>query len=116
MSTTKEVLDNHLKSFFAGDLEAVLADYEPGAVFFVPGGPLVGVDAIRPCFVALLAEFAKPVATFRLVEQHVHGDGAYILWTAETADNRHEFATDTFVIRDGRIRVQSFGGLKRPKA
>ncbi len=116
MRTTREVIDNHLKSFFDGNLDGVLADYEPGAIFFVPGGPLVGVDAIRPFFVALLAEFAKPGASFHLDEQRVHDRYATIQWRAETHANRYEFATDTFVIRDGRIQAQSFAAVMRPKA
>ena len=36
--------------------------------------------------------------------QFVEGDYGYILWTAETSDNRYELGTDTFVVRDGEIR------------
>jgi hypothetical protein len=28
---------------------------------------------------------------------------AFVLWSAETADNSYEAATDTFVVRDGKI-------------
>jgi hypothetical protein len=39
-----------------------------------------------------------------------------ILWTAETADNSYEFATDTFVVRNGKIVVQSFAAkIKRKR-
>ena len=48
--------------------------------------------------------------------QFVEGDYAYILWTAETADNVYELATDTFVVRDGKIVAQSFAGKIAPKA
>lgn len=55
-------------------------------------------------------------ATFSLKQQFVEGDYAYILWTAETAENVYELGTDTFVIRDGQIVTQSFTGKIRPKA
>ncbi len=42
--------------------------------------------------------------------QSVEGDYAYILWTAETADNVYEVGTDTFVVRNGKIVAQSFAG------
>lgn len=115
MNTTKDVLDNHLASFGRGDLDGILADYAPGAILFTPGGPLVGVDAIRPLFVGLLAEFAKPGASFDLRHQSIEGDYAYILWSAETAENRYELATDTFVIEGGRIVAQSFAATIVPK-
>jgi len=115
MASTKDVLDNHLKCFSKGDLEGVLSDYAPGAVLFTPNGPLKGVDAIRPLFQAMIAEFGKPGAAFSMKQQFVQGDYAYILWTAETADNVYELATDTFVVRDGKIVAQSFTGKITPK-
>lgn len=115
MMTTRAVLDNHLQSFGEGNLAAILADYAPTAILFTPGGPLVGVNAIRPLFEGLLAEFAKPSASFEMKHQAIDGDYAYILWAAETADNRYEFATDTFVVKDGKIVVQSFAAKITPK-
>ena len=110
MKSTKDVLDHHLKAFGERDLQGVLSDYAAGAVFFAPQGPLRGPDAIRPLFQAMMAEFAKPGAAFSMKQQVVEGDYAYILWTAETADNLYELGTDTFVVRDGKIVAQSFTG------
>jgi hypothetical protein len=45
----------------------------------------------------------------------VEWDHAYIFWTAETADNSYEFATDTFVVRNGKIVAQSFSASVKPK-
>ena len=115
MVSTKDVLDRHLKSFSEGDLKGILADYAPEAVMFTPDGPLKGPDEMRPLFQALITEFGKPGAAFTLKRQSVDGDYAYILWTAETADNVYEVATDTFVVRDGKIAAQSFTGKIRPK-
>ena len=108
MVSTKDVLDHHLKAFDQGDLNGVLSDYAPGAVLFTKDGARKGIDAIRPLFEALIAEFGKPGATFNMKQQLVEGDYAYILWTAKTADNLYELATDTFVVREGKIVAQSF--------
>ena len=116
MATTKDVLDRHLKCFGDGDLRGILSDYAPEAVLFTPNGPLKGPDAIRPLFERLLAEFGKPGATFSMKLQSVEGDYAYILWTAETADNVYELATDTFLVRDGKIVAQSFAAKITPKS
>ena len=111
----KDVLEHHLKCFGAGDLKGILSDYAPGAVLFTSDGPLKGADAIKPLFQAMIAEFQKPGAAFSLNQQFVEGDYAYILWSAETADNVYEVGTDTFVIRDGKIVAQSFTGKITPK-
>ena len=114
-ASTKEVVEQHLKCFREGDLKGILSDYAPDAVFFTPDGPLRGVDEIRPLFQAMIAEFGKPGAAFSMKHQFVEGDYAYILWTAETADNVYELGTDTFVVRDGKIVAQSFTGKITPK-
>ena len=115
MVSTKDVVNHHLKSFGENDLKGILSDYAPGAVLFTPEGPLRGIDAIRSLFQAMLAEFGKPGAAFSLKQQFVEGDYAYILWTAETADNVYELGTGTFVVRKGKIVVQSFAGRIVPK-
>jgi hypothetical protein len=69
MASTEEVLDHHLKCFGEGDLKGILSDYVPGAILFTPDGPLRGVDAMRPLFQALIAEFGKPGAVFRMKQR-----------------------------------------------
>jgi ketosteroid isomerase-like protein len=115
MASTKNVIDHHLKCFAEGDLDGILSDYAPGAVLFTPAGPLRGDDAIRPLFKAMIAEFGKPGAAFNMKQQFIEADYAYILWTAETADNVYELGTDTFVVRDGKIVAQSFTSKMTPK-
>ena len=115
MASKKEVVDNHLKCFGEGDLEGILSDYAPDAVLFTSDGPLRGTEAIKPLFQAMVAEFGKPGATFRMRQQFVEGEYAYILWTAETSENVYEMGTDTFVIRDGKIVAQSFTGTITPR-
>jgi ketosteroid isomerase-like protein len=115
MATTGDVLDQHLKCFGENDLAGVVADYSSDAVLFVPDRPLKGPGAIKPFFQAFFAEFAKPGASFSMRQRYVEGDYAYILWSAETADNSYEAATDTFVVRDGKIVAQSFAAKITPK-
>jgi len=115
MRSTTEIIHHHLKAFGRRDLEGVLSDYAPDAVFFTPNGRLRGVGAIRPLFQGMIAEFEKPGPTFRMKQQFVEGDYAYIVWTAETAQNLYELGTDTFIVRDGKIVAQSFAGKTTPK-
>ena len=115
MRSTKDVVDHHIKCFSEFDLEGILSDYAPDAVFFTPEGPLKGVDAIRSLYEAMLAEFRKPGMTIEMKQLSVEGDHAYALWTAETADNVYELGTDTQTIRDGKIVAQSFAAKVVPK-
>jgi ketosteroid isomerase-like protein len=115
MASTKDVLDHHIKCFGEGDLTGILSDYASDVVLFTPDGPLKGLDAIRPFFEAMLAEFGKPGTAFSMKHRSVEGNYAYVLWTAETADNVYELGTDTLVVQDGRILAQSFAAKIRAK-
>ena len=42
-------------------------------------------------FARLFEEFAKPGMSFEMLQQEVDGDTAYIVWKAETAENRFEW-------------------------
>jgi len=110
------VVASHLAAFGARDMEAVLADYADDAILMTPGGTLKGKDQIKPAFAGMFAEFAKPGAKFELKKQVFDGDIGFISWTGDTADNTYDFATDTFIIRDGKIVAQTFTPNAKPKA
>ena len=108
--STESVVDNHLQRFGAGDLPGLVADFSEQAVVILPDGVVLrGVEQINAWYEGLFAEFAKPGASFHLNQKVIEGEIAYITWAAETADHIYEFATDTFVIRDGRILIQTIG-------
>ena len=116
MPSTKDVLARHGKALRGGDIKAVLADYASDAVLFTKDGAFKGLGAIKPVFTAIVSEFSKPGMTANRAQELIDGDYAYILWTAETADNVYEMATDTFVVRDGKIVAQSFTAKVTPKS
>jgi len=113
--TTAEVLAHHGKCFADRDLDGIMADYAPDAVFFSGDGVVRGPEAIRAVFEGLFREFAKPGASMASMQRLVEGDYVFLLWTAETADNSYELASDTFVIRNGSIQMQALTAKTRPK-
>lgn len=115
MRSTQEVLDHHLDCFGRGDVDGILADYSATAVMFTPTGALKGPAAMRPVFEAIFKEFGQTGTSFALTHRSVEGEFAYLLWNAETADNVYEMGTDTFVVRNDRIVLQSFALTVRPK-
>ena len=115
MRSTRDVIDNHLKSFGARDLEGILSDYSASAILFTPEGVLKGPTEIKPLFQRMLAEFAKPGTSFDMRQVSIDGEYGYIIWSAETPENVYELGTDTFVVRNGKIAVQSFAGKITPR-
>jgi hypothetical protein len=104
--TTQATIDNHLRAFFRRSIDGVLEDYAADAVLVIPAGPLRGVAEIRKFF----ANFIEALPSgfwdaFKLRRQEFVGELGYILWDAEPWV---QFATDTFVVRDGKIVLQTF--------
>jgi uncharacterized protein (TIGR02246 family) len=76
----KATIDTMTSAFAAGDIDAVMATYEPGAVVVAePGSPLTGTPALRAMFEAFVA--LKPVFSFTGEEVVVAGDIALHLNT-----------------------------------
>ena len=113
--STQGVLTHHLQAFGEGNLDAIMSDYGDDSVVFTPDAVLQGLAEIKPLFEAFFAEFSKPGMSFNMDTQVVRGEVAYIVWRAETADNHYELATDTFVVRDGKIVYQTFAAKITPK-
>jgi predicted SnoaL-like aldol condensation-catalyzing enzyme len=70
-----------------------------------PAGVLRGKDGIRQAFTKLLSEI--PQATWDLKSTIYEDDILFLEWDAEGGGNRIQDAVDTFVFRDGLIRVQT---------
>ncbi|WP_225335271.1 nuclear transport factor 2 family protein [Halomicrobium urmianum] len=115
MSATESVLDHHLAMFGEGDLDGIMEDYAADAVLMTETDTFEGRDEIRAMYEQLLPEFDDDVVTFSLDEQKTVDDVAYIVWHAETPENEYEYATDTFVIRDGEIVAQTLAAKITPK-
>lgn len=115
MSTTESVLGHHLEMFDEGDLEGLMSDYADDAVLITQDGTLEGHDEIRAMYEDLLPEFSDSSVMFSLDEQTVVDDYAFIVWHAETPENEYEYASDTFVVRDGEIVAQTLATKTTPK-
>jgi len=66
-STPQEVHLLFKRAFNAGDVEAILALYEPDAVLVTGGKPVSGHDAIRAAYDAFLSSGARMKLDIRIV-------------------------------------------------
>lgn len=110
--TTAATLGHHLQAI-TESIDVVLSDYTE-EVLFTQSGPIVGLAGIRAFYERFIGD-APPelIAALAVVRQDVHGEVAYLIWKAEPFV---ALATDTFVIRDGKIAAQTFVVLAPPAA
>lgn len=103
--TPQEVFEHHGEALMAGDLDEIVSDYADDAVFMTPEGVLRGKEGVRQGFVRLLEDL--PDADWELPTQLFEGDVLLLEWKAESANTKADDGIDTFVFRDGLIRVQT---------
>jgi len=104
---TEETLIHHLESFGVGDVDAILADFTEDSTIIMPTDTIRGLGNIRPLFEKFVSEIIPPGSSFQMSKQIIEEEIAYIVWSAESEKYRIPFASDTFLIRDGKIITQT---------
>ncbi|HEX2971558.1 MAG TPA: nuclear transport factor 2 family protein, partial [Tepidisphaeraceae bacterium] len=102
------VLESHLQAFDSGNVDTVLADYAADAVLLMPEGTFRGHKQIRPVLQRLVDDVFSTCFDFTTIRQVVEGDVAYIVWSAESQKFSVPLATDTYLVRSGKIVAQTF--------
>ena len=113
---TKEVLEHHWEAFTQNNMEEVMADYTEESVLITPDQTFKGLDEIRKNFENAFVSFPKDQTSFQLSKSVIAGEVGYILWQAKTPGFNLSYATDTFVIRDGKIISQTYAGVAEAAA
>jgi len=103
--TPQEVFQHHVEALGAEDLEGIVSDYANDAVFLTPDGVLRGKDGVRKGFEKLISDL--PGAKWELPTMLFEGDILLLEWKAESEQVKADDGIDTFVFRDGMIRVQT---------
>ena len=107
--STEAVLNHHGEAFAAGDLHGTMEDYTDDSVLILPDVTLRGLDSIRAAFAEFFGGLFKP-GSYEFTRDRVEivGDVAYIVWHSSNQGAEVTLGTDTFVVRDGKIAVQTF--------
>lgn len=115
VTATRQVFDHHIGALLAGDLEGIMSDYAEDSVLIGPEGVVKGRSAIEATFAGYLATLFRP-GTYELAADIIHVDGEvlYVIWHANCEPADVVFAADTFLIRDGKIAVQTFAPKIEP--
>ena len=103
--TPQEVFQHHGEALMAEDLDGIVSDYSDDAIFITPDGVRRGKDGVREGFVKLLSDL--PGAKWELPTQLFEDDILLLEWRAESENTKADDGIDTFVFRDGLIRVQT---------
>ena len=109
-AVTKQVLDHHIQTFKQNDLDGVMADYTEESILITPDRTYKGLAEIRENFVQAYQALPTEGTTMTITKSVVVRDVAYIVWKAVTPTLEFKYATDTFIVVDGKILSQTFAG------
>jgi hypothetical protein len=102
---TKRVLDHHLGAFAHG-VEEILRDYDESSEVITPEKTFRGLSDIRGFFHGFLTG-ADPGfwPAFKINNMTISGEIAYLAWEAKPWVS---LATDTLLVKNGKIAIQTF--------
>ncbi len=88
-----------------GDLAALMADYEDDSILVTMDAAYEGKDAIQAFFARSLA--AMPGLQLTSSAVNLCGEAVLCSWSGDSPAARIPSGVDSFVIRDGKIRLQT---------
>lgn len=109
-NVSRAILTRHLNAFLEHDLKTLMTDYTEESVMVTQQGTYTGLKEIEGFFTDLLLYFPKLQTSFDLDKTVVVDDLLLIVWHARTPSLVVPFATDTFVMKEGKILRQTFAG------
>jgi hypothetical protein len=111
---SRAVLLNHLNSFLRNDLETLMSDFTNESVLITHDASYRGLEEIKGFYASLMPHFPKQMSTLELEKTVIHDNLVYIVWHGKSPSLEVSFATDTFIIKNGKIHRQTFAGQLKP--
>jgi hypothetical protein len=111
--STRAVFEDHLRKRRSGDLEADLAaNYADEVTLLTGAGVYRGKDGVRRCAEVLWRQLPCPRYRYQL--RLVEGEMAFLVWSARCPTAWVEGGADSFLIRGGKILIQTIQYTARP--
>ena len=103
---TGQTLIHHLEGLNKKDVDAMMSDYTEDSTLYTPDGSFTGLKAIRGYFENFIQKMPPGfLENFKMTRQDIRGEIAYLVWNSNPSI---ALGTDTFIIRGGKIIVQTF--------
>ena len=105
MRDARQVFDDHWNAILSGDMDRILADYAPDAVFVQPGAVARGHAGIQGVFDGIGGNVGE--MSFSQDSLTVGDSMVLLKWSGRGAGGRSASGVDSFYIEDGFIQYQT---------
>lgn len=117
--TATQVFEHHKEAFLSRDIDKILKDHSEQSILITPNGKLYkGLDEIQIAFEYVLNTIFAKQTEMNIVQQITGEEIVYIVYTANdlaTGETYLPYASDTFIIKNGKIRYQTAANGKIQK-
>lgn len=105
ISPTERVVEHHMLSGNNRNVEEVMRDYADDAILVGPDGVYKGKQAIRKSYEQLVSQGSDSIIT---ADRKVfEGEVGYVAWTMNAGQGPAVHGSDTFIVKNGKIVVQT---------
>jgi len=112
VSPVEQIVEHHMAAGNSRNLDEIMRDYADDAILIAPDGVNKGKQAILAAFQQLMTQ--EPASVIIPTRKVFEGNVGYIVWTMNAGQPNVVHGSDTFIIRDGKIAVQTVVILPPP--
>lgn len=109
MKNSQAVFDSHMQAVATQNPNIVIADYTSDALFITPERTYNGSEEILEFYQAFLPKFQG--FEFKTIKQEAYDNLVYFVWHGKTENLDVQFATDTYIVENGKIKHHTFAGI-----
>lgn len=107
---SKRIVTHYLNSLYENNIEAIMSNYTNKSIIITLVKTYKGLIEIREFMCELVKHFSKGNTVLILDKMIVENEIAYIVWHAHSPLFSISMASDTFLIKNEKIRKHTFIG------
>lgn len=105
---SERIVVEYLDALFENDIESIMSNYTNRSIVITLKKTYKGLNEIREFMSELIKYFSKKNTVLFLDKMVILNELAYIVWHARSTTTSISMASDTFFIKDEKIRKHTF--------
>ena len=107
---SEKIVINYLDALFENDIESIMSNYTNKSFVITLAKTYKGLNEIKEFMGELIKYFSKKGTVLVLDKMAIENEIVYIVWHARGTSSSISMASDTFFIKDEKIRKHTFIG------
>lgn len=105
---SERIVVDYLSALFENDIKAIISNYTNKSLVITLGKTYKGLNEIKEFMCELIKHFSKRSTVLVLDKMTIESEIVYVVWHARSTSTSIAMASDTFFIKDEKIRKHTF--------